>query len=130
MATAEKGDADTLTTTIIDELKKSGLSTDKILSQVYDGASLMSGKYGGVQKLLKDKLGRDIPYVHCFNHQLHLVIVHAMSVENAVEEVFHICNLLYKFFRKPTISIHYKGQTLKQVIWRQSLSSLTILMIF
>ncbi|CAM4659993.1 unnamed protein product [Leuciscus chuanchicus] len=88
------------------------------------------GKNGGVQKLLKDKLGRDIPYVHCFNHQLHLVIVHAMSVENAVEEVFHICNLLYKFFRKPTISIHYKGQTLKRLLdqrWTGHLATVSII---
>ncbi len=44
MTTTEKGDAQTLTNTIITELEKNGLSTSKILSQVYDGASLMSGK--------------------------------------------------------------------------------------
>ncbi len=41
MTTTEKGDAQTLTNTIITELEKNGLSTSKILSQVYDGASLM-----------------------------------------------------------------------------------------
>lgn len=39
-ATAKKGDVDTLTTTIADELTRARLSTDKILSQVYDGTSL------------------------------------------------------------------------------------------
>ena len=39
----------------------------------------MGGCKGGVQKLLKDKIDRVIPYVHCFNHQLHLVIVAAME---------------------------------------------------
>lgn len=52
MATSEKGDAEALTGVIIDELTSAGLSTGKILSQVYDGASLMSGRHGGVQNLL------------------------------------------------------------------------------
>ncbi len=99
MTTTEKGDAQTLTNTINTELEKNGLSTSKILSQVYDGASLMSGKNGGVQKILQDKLGRVIPYVHCFNHQLHLVVVHAISTEPAVEDFFNVCNLLYKFIK-------------------------------
>ena len=72
-----------LTDTIIDELTKTGLSPGKILSQVYDSASLMSGKHGGVQKHLQQKLHRDIPYVHCFNHQLHLVVIHALATEQA-----------------------------------------------
>ena len=86
MATTQVGDAATLTDTILEELAKVGLNSDKILSQCYDGASVMSGKHGGVQKLLQDKLGRDIPYVHCFNHQLHLVVVHSLSAENAISD--------------------------------------------
>ncbi len=116
MTTTEKGDAQTLTNTIITELEKNGLSTSKILSQVYDGASLMSGKNGGVQKILQDKLGRVIPYVHCFNHQLHLVVVHAISTEPAVEDFFNVCNLLYKFIKKPTVAVLYGGQQLKRLL--------------
>ncbi len=116
MTTTEKGDAQTLTNTIITELEKNGLSTSKILSQVYDGASLMSGKNGGVQKILQDKLGRVIPYVHCFNHQLHLVVDHAISTEPAVEDFFNVCNLLYKFIKKPTVAVLYGGQQLKRLL--------------
>lgn len=68
VATAEMGDARTLTDTILAELNKAGLNPSKILSQVYDGASLMSGKIGRVQKLLQEKLNKNIPYVHCLNH--------------------------------------------------------------
>ncbi|KAK6324213.1 hypothetical protein J4Q44_G00065520 [Coregonus suidteri] len=57
MATSEKGDAEALTGVIIDELTSAGLSTDKILSHVYDGASLMSGRHGAVQKLLQKQAG-------------------------------------------------------------------------
>ncbi len=93
-----------------------GLGTDKILSQVYDGASLMSGRHGGVQKLLQNKLDRNIPYIHCFNHQLHLVVVHAMSSEAAVQDFFGVCNMLYNFIRKPTVTVLYKGETLKRLL--------------
>lgn len=55
VATAEMGDARTLPDTILAELNKAGLNPSKILSQVYDGASVMSGRFGGVQKLLQGK---------------------------------------------------------------------------
>lgn len=42
-AITEQGDAETLTDTIIEELTKARLNSGKIISQVYDGASLMSG---------------------------------------------------------------------------------------
>ncbi|KAJ3593252.1 hypothetical protein NHX12_022114 [Muraenolepis orangiensis] len=74
----------------------------------------MSGRHGGVQRLLQDELGREIPYVHRFNHQLHLVVVHAMSGERAIEDLFNICKVLYKFTRKPTVAAHYQGNTLKR----------------
>ncbi len=56
MATVETRDAETPTDTILQELRTAGLSTTKILSQCYNGASVMCGKHGGVQKLLKDKV--------------------------------------------------------------------------
>ncbi|KAG9261551.1 hypothetical protein AMEX_G25112 [Astyanax mexicanus] len=111
-----EGDAATLTDIIIRELTRAGLNPEKILSQVYDGASLMSGKHGGVQKLLQQKLDREIPYVHCYNHQLHLVVIHALAVEKAVIDFFSVCNMLYKFCRKPTVAILYKGETLKRLL--------------
>ncbi|XP_063039724.1 uncharacterized protein LOC134434959 [Engraulis encrasicolus] len=116
IATLDEGDAATLTDCIIGELTKAGLSPHKIISQVYDGASLMSGKHGGVQKLLQRKLCREIPYVHCFNHQLHLVITHALSGEQLLVDFFNACNMLYKFCRKPTVAILYKGERLKRLL--------------
>ena len=131
IATAEAGDARTLTHTIISEIRKKGLTTDKILSQVYDGASFMSGKRGGVQAILQHELGREIPYVHCFNHQLHLAIVHAMSIERAIEDFFGVCNALYKFTRKPTVAAKYRGITLKRLLeqrWTGHLATVSTIM--
>lgn len=60
---------------VIIEQIECGLDSKKLISQCHDGASVMSRKDGGVQKLLQDHFGRMIPYVHCFNHPLHLVVV-------------------------------------------------------
>ncbi len=77
----------------------------------------MFRKHGGVQKLLQEKLGREILYAHSLDHQLHLVVVHAMSAETAVVDFFHVC-ALYKFFKKPTIApdAHYKSVHLKHLL--------------
>nr|XP_014352815.1 PREDICTED: zinc finger MYM-type protein 6-like [Latimeria chalumnae] len=116
IATTDAFDALSLTNTVIAEITKAGLSTSKMLSQCYDGASLMSGRHRGVQKLMQKKLEREIPYIHCFNHQLHLVIVHAMSSKRGVEEFFNVYDSLYKFIRKPTVAVHYKGEKLKRLL--------------
>ncbi|KAK0153405.1 hypothetical protein N1851_004914 [Merluccius polli] len=87
IATAQKGDTQTLTDTVLTELNKVGLDCSKILSQVYDGASVISGKRGGVQKILQERFGREIPYVHCLNHQLHLVVVYAMCAGPSTNSV-------------------------------------------
>ncbi len=76
----------------------------------------MSGKHGGVQKLLQEELKREIPYVQCFYHQLHLVVVQAMSAEPPITDFFSVCNLLYKFVRKLTVAVHHKGETLKLLL--------------
>ena len=52
----------------------SELNTSNKLSQCYDGASVMSGKKGSVMKLISDRLGGLVPYMHCFNNQLYLII--------------------------------------------------------
>ncbi|KAI7789318.1 putative homeobox-containing protein 1 [Triplophysa rosa] len=125
------GDAQTLTDTILAELNKAGLNPSKILSQVYDGASLMSGKVGGVQMMLQEKLKKDIPYVHCLNHQLHLVVVHTMSSEGAVKDFFNVCNSLYKYCKKPTIAVHYKGERLKRLLeqrWTGHLATVLVIL--
>ena len=71
-------DAKSLTQSLLGELQNLRLDPAYILSQCYDEASVMSGAKGGVQKILQDTLNQKIPYVHCYSHQLHLVVAHAM----------------------------------------------------
>ena len=46
-------DAEALATYIINTLQQHGLDPSKIVSQGYDGASVMSGHYTGVQQRVK-----------------------------------------------------------------------------
>ncbi|CAJ1057873.1 uncharacterized protein LOC128440739 [Xyrichtys novacula] len=131
MPTSKHCDAKSLTQLVLSHLEDIGLNTGKILSQCYDGASVMSGVNGGMQKLIQEELQREVPYVHCFNHQLHLVVVNAMSSDNKLENFFGVCNSLYKFFRKPTVAAVYTGEKLKRLLeqrWTGHLATVKVIM--
>jgi hypothetical protein len=108
--------ADALSTVILSALEKLQLNPQHIISQCYDGAAVMSGKHGGVQKKLQERLKKIIPYVHCYNHQLHLVVVHAISQEPKVQQYFDICSALYNFTRKQTVAAIYSGTKLARLL--------------
>jgi len=74
VATSDKLDAKSLCKTILKTISDSGLQESRILSQCYDGASVMSGKtwWGSKSSYQSSRQVRYVPYVHCFNHQLHL----------------------------------------------------------
>ena len=84
-------DAKSITAEILNELRAQNIDPNNMISQCYDGASVMSGCMGGVQKLISDELKRTVPYVHCFNHRLHLVVVHSMNRVSQVKQFFSIC---------------------------------------
>ena len=108
--------ATAISNTVLQCLQQIGVDPNFILSQCYDGASVMAGIHGGVQRKLQDALGKFIPYVHCFNHQLHLVVIHTISSINEVKQFFGICESLYTFTRRPNISICYDGEKLKRLL--------------
>lgn len=68
-----------------------GLDLSNCVSQSYDGASVMSGQFNGVQKKIKDMSGNLCPYIHCHAHKLNLVLV---DVSRKVEEVHDTIGLL------------------------------------
>ncbi|CAB4019496.1 Hypothetical predicted protein, partial [Paramuricea clavata] len=71
-----KGLVDIATTTLEDEGE---ISMDGLVSNTFDGASVMSGTKGGLQQLIQEHCGRNIPYIHCLNHRLGLVIRDTLS---------------------------------------------------
>ena len=101
LSSTDLGDANSVTDVIL--LTKAGLTSSKILSQVYDGASVMAGHYGGLQHLLQERENRKIPYVHCLHYQVHIVVVHAMSIEQAINYILLVCGSLYNFFASPQL---------------------------
>ena len=62
----------------------------KIIAQTYDGASVMSGATGGVQSKIKNYYP-NAHYIHCYAHQLNLLMERAAS-QNKSARIF-FCNL-------------------------------------
>lgn len=108
-------DAKSLTQLALNLLEKCKLDTKYLLSQCYDGASVMSGRKGGVQALLQNKLGRKIPYVHCYNHRLHLVVM-KVTTNDEIQKFFSQCTTLYNFFKKGNVRNIYEGKNLVRLL--------------
>ena len=124
-------DAKSITADILTELKQRSVDPSRILSQCYDGTSVMSGCMGGVQKLMSDELKRNIPYVHCYNHRLHLVVVHTMHRVVQAKLFISICEQLYVFFRRQFLTTAYQGHKLKRVLeqrWTGHLESAKVVL--
>lgn len=64
---------------IVQELNNLGLSLSNLRGQGYDGASNMSGKFIGVQRLIMDEQPLAF-YTHCFNHSLNLCVSKACEI--------------------------------------------------
>jgi hypothetical protein len=60
----QQTDAASLTSAIIDITDQLKLNWDHLVAQCYDGASVMSGAYSGVQTRIRDKAAQAI-YMHC-----------------------------------------------------------------
>jgi hypothetical protein len=59
------------------------LSLKKVGGQGYDGASNMQGEFSGLQSLIM-RVSRSAYYVHCFAHQLQLVVVVVVRKHNGI----------------------------------------------
>ena len=80
-------DAGSLTEYILDTLRKYHLNSESIVSQGYDGASVMSGRCSGVQQRVMEVVPQAI-YIHCFAHILNLVLVDCSKNVSYAAEFF------------------------------------------
>jgi len=72
---SEKQDAQALSDHILYYLQTCKLSEKaQIVSQSYDGANVMSGKFKGVQSKIKTKFPH-ATFTHCMAHRINLVVV-------------------------------------------------------
>lgn len=88
--------AESLCQYILDALKKYCLDINMLVSQGYDGASVMSGASNGVQARIRAIVPQAV-YVHCHAHILNLVLVDCMKSNADAFEFFSLVQCLYVF---------------------------------
>lgn len=116
VTTTNKLDAETFTEATLSVLKDNNIPFSRLLSQCYDGASVMSGKHAGVAAKIEKRLQRKIPYVHCYNHRLHLVVVRMASEITFIRRYFDQCATLHEFFQHGKITALYEGKTIGRLL--------------
>lgn len=82
-------------------MKSCSTTCEYLIGQRYDGASNMSGKYNGVQAILREKYSKAI-YVHCTAHTLNLAITNASNI-HPIRNCLGIIEKLYDFFNTSTL---------------------------
>ena len=85
----------------LNTLSKLDIATSDMRGQSYDNASNMSGKYNGLQALIKyhNSLAE---YVPCFGHSLNLVGTHAADCCLWVTKLFMFIQEIYFFLSTST----------------------------
>ncbi|KAJ1295190.1 hypothetical protein BS78_01G205200 [Paspalum vaginatum] len=78
---------------LLQMLAKYELSVARLQMQGYDGASNMRGEFNGLQKQIRDENPHAF-YVHCFAHQLQLVIVYVTSSCSSFDDFFNYVSLI------------------------------------
>ncbi|CAD6270375.1 unnamed protein product [Miscanthus lutarioriparius] len=90
-------------------LRRYDLSISKIRGQGYDGASNMRGQFHGLQRLVLNENPFAF-YIHCFAHQLQLVVV---SVAKCCTSTFDFFNYVTSIVNTVSVSCKRKDQLLQ-----------------
>ena len=109
----------TLQKLLLNTLKENNISLDGMISQCYDGATVMSGCEGGITVLIRNELKRPIPYIHCFNHQYHLIVIHLVKLIPDVSRYFDHCRLIHKIFSHFKFKKYYEGKRTSRLLEQQ-----------
>lgn len=88
--------ARSLTEYITAKMLELDLDPRYLVSQCYDGASVMSGCNSGVQALIREKYPQAI-YVHCYAHRLNLVLVDVAKQVRSASDFFALLQSVYVF---------------------------------
>ena len=78
---------------LVNMLDSHKLPISRLRGQGYDGASNMRGEFNGVQKLIRDENPYAF-YVHCFAHQLQLVVVSVSTSSADIADFFNYVPLI------------------------------------
>ncbi|XP_065650768.1 zinc finger MYM-type protein 1-like [Hydra vulgaris] len=102
-----------LTNVLKEELNCFGLK-EKLIAQAYDGAAVMSGSRNGVQSLMKE-VYPNAHYVHCYAHQLNLVLKKVCSSNKRVRTFFSTLSGFGVFFT----SSPKRNDLLREITFKQ-----------
>lgn len=92
--------AESISLCILNVLGKNFLNQpNKIIAQTYDGASVMSGRSGGVQAKIK-AVYPNAHYIHCYAHQLNLIMEKAASQNHGARVFFCSLSAFPTFFSR------------------------------
>ena len=92
--------ASDLCDTVMKTLQTHSIDVSNIVAQCYDGASNMSGQYGGLQAKMKEIVGDKAVYIHCYAHALNLVVCNAMVENRLASNIFGVLQKLYAFIER------------------------------
>ena len=101
--------AESLSTYIIKTLQGNRLDVAGIVSQGYDGASVMSGHCSGVQQRIKEVAPQAV-YIHCYAHCLNLVLVDATRRVSDAADFFAVMETIYVFLSSAKAHTIYRQQ--------------------
>ena len=110
----ESIDAEGISKCLLDELQKIFKGNrNKLVAQTYDGASVMSGKTGGVQAKVKE-VYPNAHYTHCYAHKLNLIVKDACKANTSARVFFSNLDGIPTFFNKASeckrvLDKHIKG---------------------
>ncbi len=76
------------------------------VAQAYDGASVMRGAVGGIQARFRERHPEAV-YVHCYAHELNLVLCHTCKAIPEATAFFELLENVYTFFSSSLVN-HYK----------------------
>ena len=93
---AESLNAESLTKYILDTLDEYNINVSGLVSQGYDGASVMSGKVSGVQARIQNVVPTAL-YIHCNAHCLNLCLVDSVKAVGYAGKFFALLETLYVF---------------------------------
>lgn len=106
--------AEVIAAEILKELDSMQIDKNKLIGQSYDGAAVMSGSINGVQKIVRNTYPYAF-YVHCYAHQLNLILERCASINHTVRSFFSNLHAFPTFFtRSPK-----RSDFLKEIVHRR-----------
>ncbi|KAL4108065.1 hypothetical protein QTP88_018322 [Uroleucon formosanum] len=85
--------------TIVNGLNSCGIDCSNMYGQGYDGASNMSGRFKGTQKIVRETCPKAL-YVHCAAHSLNLAVSTSCDIQ-AIRNSLGLVEKMYCFLNTP-----------------------------